>query len=135
MTYQSVCYNSSKYGNISGLELKNFELKKDERGYYLTAKYRVEDQHSIREVDIPKIRLNLNKEVVSIKTMHDPFGCHRVAHIDLGFGELPLDWDVNKDGQSYLFTEKILEEKYTEMTMDEIEKKLGYKVKIVNKKK
>ena len=133
MSYHSCCYNSSKYGNVDKLELKKFELLKDERGYYLSAKYMVEDKHSIREVDIPKIRLKLDEECFHIKTMHDPHGCYRVANIDLGFGELPLDWDKNEDGLAYLYREKILQEKYTEMTMDEIEKKLGYKVKIVNR--
>lgn len=133
MSCQTVCYSAYHLGNVESIELKRFAFNKDDRGYYLSATYRVEDNHTIREIDIPKIRLNLDDKRFRIEIENDPFLCHRVGRVDLGFGELPIDWDMNKDGQAYLFTEKILEEKYTEMTMDEIEKKLGYKVKIVSK--
>ena len=134
MTYQHVSYNSYNMGNCEDIKLTKFALAQDERGYYLTAGYRVEDSHSIREIDIPKIRLNLDEKRIRISVERDPCACYRIAHVDLGFGELPLDWEKNENGQAYLYKETVLEEKYTEMTMDEIEKKLGYKVKIVNKK-
>lgn len=133
MSYQTVCYNAYNMGNCEGIELKKFELNKDDRGYYLSAAYRVEDKHSIREIDIPKIRLYLDNKRFTVKIENDPYLCHKVGYVNLGFGEVPLDWDMNEDGLTYLFTEKIIEEKCTEMTLDEIEKKLGHKVKIVNK--
>lgn len=133
MSYQTVCYNAYNLGNAKEVKLTKFTLEKDDRGYYLAATYRVEDEHAIREIDIPKIRLGLDAKRVSIRSEHDPYACHRVSYANLGFGELPLDFAVNKDGHAYLYTEKILEEKYTEMTLDEIEKKLGHKIKIVNK--
>ena len=133
MSYQTICCNAYNLGNCKEVKLTKFALEQDERGYYLAATYRVEDDHAIREIDIPKIRLSLDKKRFSIKLEHDPYACHRVGYVNLGFGELPLDWDVTSDGQAYLYTDKILEEKYTEMTLDEIEKKLGHKIKIVNK--
>ena len=133
MSYQTVCYNAYNKGNCDNIKLKKFALAQDERGYYLTATYRVEDKHAIREIDIPKIRLNLDEKRFGIEIENDPLLCYKTGKVDLGFGYLPLDWEKNKDGLTYLFTERTLQEKYTEMTLDEIEKKLGYKVKIVNK--
>ena len=131
--FRNICYNSYSGGNAKEVKLTKITLEKDDRGYYLAATYTIEDNHAIREINIPKIRLGLDNKRVSISVEHDPNACYRVAYANLGFGELPLDWDVNQDGQTYLYTEKILEEKYTEMTIEEIEKKLGHKIKIVNK--
>ena len=135
MTYQTKCYNAYNMGNCKEVKLKKFTLEQDDRGYYLAATYRVEDDHAIREIEIPKIRLNLDEKRFRIDIENDPCACYKVGRVDLGFGELPLDWEKNKDGLTYLFTDRVLHEKYTEMTLDEIEKKLGYKVKIVSKKK
>lgn len=134
MSCQTFCYNAYKLGNCDEIKLKKFTLEQDDRGYYLAATYRVEDKCAIREIDIPKIRLYLDDKRFRIEIKNDPLLCHKVGSVDLGFGELPLDWDMNKDGLTYLFTDRVLQEKYTEMTMEEIEKKLGYKVKIVSEK-
>ena len=129
-------YNDSFYyrkgKNAYDVKMTEFDLHKDEDSYYLSAKFIVEDEYSIRELDVPKIRLNIDLDRVYIDTESDPYCFKNMAWINLGFGRLPLDF-TDFNGQRVLYTEKILEEKYTEMTMDEIEKKLGYKVKIVNK--
>ena len=131
MAVQSVFYRSGFGENADKVELKNLNLKKDFGGYYLTAKFQVEDAHSIRELDIPRIRLSIVPNEVYIHSIDSDFETN--AYINLGFGKLPLDYGISNGYQAF-YTEKILEEKYTEMTMDEIEKKLGYKVKIMNKK-
>lgn len=41
------------------IKLADLKLGKDEQGYYLTAKYLVEDDHRIKELTIPKIVLNI----------------------------------------------------------------------------
>ena len=119
-------------GNDSNVKTTDLTLNKDENGYYLSGKFRVEDKHSIRELIIPKIRLNTSANALHIKTDFNSYDPTQYAQVNIGFGYLPLDF-ATVDGVDIMFKETILEEKYTEMTMDEIEKKLGYKVKIVNK--
>jgi hypothetical protein len=131
MGLNSVYYRSGCGGNAGKVELKSLELKKDFNGYYLAAKFQVEDAHSVRELDIPHIQLCIDCSSVYIDVRDSDWDGER-ASVNLGFGKLPLNYGMSC-GCRALFTEKILEEKYTEMTMDEIEKKLGYKVKIVNK--
>ena len=126
-------YKPGGLGNHAKIELENLTLNEDKVGHYLTAKFKVEDAHSIREVDVPKIRLRIVPDKVSLRTSNDPYWSTSSSYINMGFGDLPLEFVKNKDGLDILYTESILEEKYTEMTMDEIEKKLGHKVKIVNK--
>lgn len=130
----TIFYEAGEYGNGNKVELTNLKLYKDTRDEYcLSAKFKIEDKHSIREIDIPKINLHVRPDRVVLRTSTIPYSERTTgAYIDLGFGELPLGY-ANVKGNTVLYTEKILEEKYTEMTMDEIEEKLGYKVKIVNK--
>lgn len=121
--------------NDTKVELTDLVLKKDKDGiYYLGAKYRVEDDKAVREVHIPKILLTVNRSNVTIRRDD----CYRedfihISHpeVDIGFGYLPLCID-DPCNMTY-FTETVIEEKIHELTLDEIEKKLGYKVKIVNK--
>lgn len=40
--------------NDSNVKITDLTLNKDEIGYYLSSKFRVEDKHTIREVIIPK---------------------------------------------------------------------------------
>lgn len=116
--------------NMNKVKLTYLALNEDVCGYYLSARYRVEDEHSIRELDIPKIRLQIIPETVRIRQEGD--GPYINTSVNLGFGYCRLDAVENDLGKVY-FTETVIEEKPHEMTLDEIEKKLGYKVKIVNK--
>lgn len=107
--------------------LTDLKLGKDNEGYFLTAKYLSEDNHRVTEITIPKIRLPL-RNYPSTECEIGVCGTHH--RVDLGFGMLPMCLD---DKLGY-FIEKVIEEKVTEMTLAEVEKKLGYKVKIVSEK-
>ena len=124
-------YSGGKYGNVDRCELINLTLNEDESGYYLSARFEVEYSHSLREFSVPKIRLPIRPDKVIISQIDTDWdGCR--AHINLGFGDLPLEYGMVY-GYRTLFAEKIIEEKSVEMSLDEIEKKLGHKIKIVNK--
>lgn len=103
-------------------------------GYCLSAKYRVEDEHSIKEVYIPKIRLGVRSDwlIVNYLNSYDDFDNSRYT-ADIGFGALQmLPEKIN--GHDVCFTETTIKEKHHEMTIAEIEEKLGYKIKIVGEK-
>lgn len=129
-----ITYRAGETGNADKVDLTDLKFCQDERGYYMAAKFKVEDKHTIKELDVPKIRLRIKPDRVYLRAETCPYTYRTDVWIDLGFGCLPLEY-VDHDGLNVMYTEKVLQEKYTEMTMDEIEKKLGYKVKIVNKKK
>lgn len=121
MSRQEMMYAS---GLRNDVKLNSLILHKSSVGYYLHAKYTVEDEHSIREIDIPKIHLRVDPHYVTIKYEDDR------AFADIGFGYVPL---IPTGRDCHYFTETILEEKTKEMTLEEIEKKLGHKVKIISK--
>ena len=115
-------------GGGSTVELTDLTLSYDKKDdyYYLSAGYRYEDNGVIKYIYIPKALLPIDKHRVTIEHSID----RAFPVCDIGFGELNLL--RNSDGQYML--ERVIEEKIHEMTLDEIEKKLGYKVKIVNSK-
>lgn len=126
MSCYGVNYSS---GSDMDVDLKDLQLKHDSCGFYLTATYMIEDANSVRKLEIPKIRLKVNPGCVRLSVDTEPF-CDRIA--DIGFGWCELYHTGTRE--HIYFTETVIEEKVHEMTMDEIEKKLGHKVKIVNKK-
>lgn len=102
--------------------LTDLKFQKGSDGmYYLAAKYRVEEEHRIKECIFPKI-------ILPVDEYHAPLihlsTCDDGRSIDIGFGDLPVPVPP---------IEKVIEEKVQELTIEEIEKKLGYKVKIVAK--
>lgn len=104
-------------------------------GYYFAkAVYQCEDEQGIWEMTYPKIHLPILQS--SCPIVNQEFGITGdIVTIDLGFGELPLKsiYRAWKGGE--VFAErKLIKEKVHDMTIAEIEKKLGYKIKIVGEK-
>lgn len=118
-------------------EIKNARLYKEADGrYYIDLRYTEEDDRKITETHIPKIHIPLELGRIN------PFNISNADYV-LGGCSLKMYEGVStfrtEDGEreSYpnvLFAEKVIEEKVQEMTLSEIEKKLGYKVKIVSEK-
>ena len=121
--------------------VKEARLYEESGQYYISAKYRVETDHEVKEVVVPKIELPILKDVskgISFRKEISEgwFGNPKCdVYIDVGRGELTLRKDsiLGYPGSHY-FIEKVIEEKKTEMTVEEIEEKLGYKIKIVGEK-
>jgi hypothetical protein len=98
--------------------------------YSLDLTYVLDSPTMTQELHIPRIAIPLNPNNIKIKADCDcVVGAPVRYYADLGFGEMKLLPD--KNGAAFTIT--TIEEKPKEMTLDEIEKKLGYKVKIVSK--
>lgn len=112
-------------------ELKNIELFEENGQYYLKLKYILEDEHRIRELEIPKVMIPFNANIYPyINKSLNSDACGLIACY--GNYELAILSGETTHANHVYFTEKIIEEKRKEMTITEIEKKLGYKIKIVS---
>lgn len=115
-------------------KLKDLQLHKEETentvGWYLSAVYQHENEVGIYEITIPKIWLPISYGEPIIMTSVRKINRCSESIIDLGFGELT----ILNDDQGRKVYEKLIEEKIHDMTLDEIEKKLGFKVRVVRKK-
>lgn len=114
-------------------ELKDIQLFEENGQYYLKLKYILEDEYRIKELEIPKVKITVNKYTYPHinfirQTIGDP-----IYDLYAGYGDcLPMLPGETSEANHVYFTEKIIEEKHKEMTIAEIEKKLGYKIKIVS---
>jgi hypothetical protein len=111
-------------------KLMDVKLVKEDGGYYLNLTYQHEDDKAVYETNIPRVYLPIN--TYGFDYAEFDFGIHSTKErvIDIGFGELKIIPD-KKD--SFLVIE-VVETKTKEMTIEEIEKILGHKVKIVGEK-
>ena len=110
----------------------NISFNKDINSYVINISYRYTDREG--NVDIIKIR----DLPITIKPYPDfssniscesvPIHCHK-SHIDLGFGSLEFYPGITSYEIRRIHTVT------KEMTIEEIEEKLGYKIKIVNNNK
>lgn len=122
-------------------ELTNIELFEENGCYYLKLKYRLEREHCVEELEIPKAKLPFNKNVYPSVTYSecscDPINDPRreESYLRTGFNNsLELRKGNVAEAKNVYCVVRTIEEKYTEMTVEEIEKKLGYKIKIVSEK-
>lgn len=107
-------------------KLKSLTLIEENDKYYLSAVYRVEDDNGTWELSYPRIELTINKKFAPLLSAEYGTGCNDFV-IDLGFGDLPL-----REIRKGVYAEKkLIEEKIHDMTVSEIEKALGYKVRII----
>ena len=111
------------------LQLHKEELEKSAETYYLSATYRYENDRGIYEVTIPKILLPI-RDVIMKTPMSATHIRYAETFVDIGFGDLL----VLPDDDGRMIYEKLIEEKVHDMTVTEIEKKLGYKIRVVSEK-
>lgn len=109
--------------------LDKLELHTSQHGeYYLSAEYTRTTKTANSKITIPRIILPVSQDdfTISKDTFTDgAFVSMTYTKIDLGFGKLLLD-------SRFKMTEQIVEEFQVEMTIAEIERELGHKIKIVS---
>ena len=93
--------------------------------YYLSITYRHEDERDISVCRIPKVHLPIRRDMCVINQSYNE------PPTLLLNNDIELDILPDKNGITH--TVEVVETKVHEMTVEEIEKKLGYKVKIVHK--
>lgn len=127
------------------IEIKEARLYPERGSYYIDVTYIVDGEHDVREVRLPKLHIPLLSATGDLIINRQYDNCNPIKryrdkpimylnHIypELGECGLRICPMGNEDDPCYL--ERIIEEKTQEMTIEEIEKKLGYKIKVVAKK-
>ena len=113
------------FPNNVKVDLVDLTLGRDGIGYYLSPKYRVETEKNVREIYIPKARLKVNLHCVGLElnTFTNNYNCNLI----------PGGLELYADSEGHVYYDTVVEEKVYELSLEEIEKRLGYKVKIVSK--
>ena len=114
------------YINAKEINLEDLKLVKKDGRYYLSATYVFDDGSNKYVMEVPRISLPIRCGAPDINESTMTLGGYGEAFINLGFGDLEMH---KFNGHHYTIT--TIQE---ELTLEEIEKRLGYKVKIVTKK-
>ncbi len=112
--------------------IKNMNLYAENGRYFLSVEYRWEDDGGKYRSVIPKVALPfyISDEPSDISHIG---GVYQIRSYDMAF-DIFKGAAKTKDGEiltGVRYLEETIEEKIHEMTKSEIEKKLGYKIKIV----
>lgn len=131
---------------IENVKIKEYKIFMDDyEGLCLSLVYQYEATDGLHELYIPKIQLDIYRNAMpSIDRHIDAMYIHNPSEdvvIDFGHHEfLGLITDVivpNKFGEKHkvkaAVVDCLVKENVVEMTLNDIEKKLGHKIKIVNK--
>ena len=115
-------------------ELKDIQLYEENGQYYLRLKYIIEDDHKIEELEIPKVVIPVNSHALP----HLNYECNYsgAEHCELcaggGCDSIRVFKGDTSEANHVYYTTKTIKEKSIELTLSEIEKKLGYKIKIIS---
>ena len=127
-------FDQSKDVKLKSVKLVEEEKQYGYRHFYLDVTYTYIDKEGNKhEINFPKIELPIRENV--LPTINSEICSDRRLFtsnntIDIGFGEL----NIRRDSENIYAKDRIVEYCYKEMTIEEIQSKLGYKIKIVDKK-
>ena len=116
--------------NVSKISNENIELYQEDGRYYFKVDFDYEDDYAYYKGKIERIPFDFR--LYSIKMRNDDYFFNSKTKITVNLG-MCEDMEIYPNNNGDYFTLTVVKEKIYEMTMEEIEKKLGYKVKIVSK--
>lgn len=122
--------------------LKERKVFEEDNRLYLKLVYEYEDEHGVYELIIPKLDLEIRTDCLPIINRYFYGGPMNILDCYINrdsdtFNLLRDDVAVKKNGvtlkfEKAAFVTNTLKEKPHEMTIADIEKKLGYKVKLIS---
>ena len=131
------------FNDAYNVELKECELYEDVGRRFLKLLYEYETDRGIYQLIIPQVNLNIPTDHLPIIQRSDFMVSPWYTYAKFNGIQLPIEPTsgeiIGKDGKPYKYENtthliNVIEEKQHEMTIEEIEEKLGYKVKIISVK-
>lgn len=114
--------------NFNKISNEKFELYEENGRYFLRLDFDYEDLYGYHKGHIERIEFNIH-----LKSINKDVGIFFLKPTaDLGIGK---KFNIFPDSNGNYFTLETVKEKVHEMTIDEIEKKLGYRIKIITRDK
>lgn len=116
--------------NVSKISNEKIELYQEDGRYYFNVDFDYEDDYAYYKGQIERIPFDFR--LYSIKMQSADCLSNTTTKITANLG-LHSDMEIYPNKKGEYFTLTVVKEKTHEMTIEDIEKKLGYKVKIVGK--
>lgn len=134
MTYPFNTNNHIRLENIRLYEeCEQLSKNTSVRKFYLEVSYLSENEKEVRRIVYPKVELPIiQNRIPEMESMGLDPRDGIIMGIDLGFGLLKPTTISLSDEECFVYSEQI-EAKTIDMTIEEIEAKLGHKIRIVTK--
>ena len=117
--------------------LKDAQIYIQDGSRYLKLVYEYEDSHGVHELTIPQVEFPFGNRLNLIYIHENNLALQRLSIrlcTDGDVANVYLHDTKSYDGLVY-YTDKIIKHKPKKMTIEEIERELGYKVEIVSSRK
>lgn len=122
--------------NQTKISSQNLELYKEDDNYYLRMDFEYENDSGYYKGHVDKIKFNFLLKGIEFT---EEYGVGKSGKVEFikpsGCCHNTISFDIAPDEKNNLFTIELIKEKVHEMTIEEIEKRLGHKVKIISKQK
>ena len=120
----------------SNITLTGYTLHQADGRIWASLTYTIEDDNEIVDITIPKVDLNIpiKPNVLGIDAIYAPWGHIDAVLLDIDDRRFCISEGYTIEANNVFYTEKVIEEKRRDMTLKEIEEKLGFKVKLVSEK-
>ena len=111
------------------------ELRSIDSSYYMSLVYQYDAEDGVHQVKFPKIRVPIPEKIpcVSMERAFSNNGAFEIIWIT-GTPEQWIIETVPYKGRETTYIDELIEPVIHEMTVEEIEKTLGYKIKVVSEK-
>ena len=115
---------------------QEFELYKEDGKYYLRVDFDYENEHGFYKGHADKIKFNMLLTNIEYNQNYTSQNA-KVEFCAPTYGGYVTNclFDILTDSNNHFFTVELVKEKVQETTVEEIEKKLGHKIKIISKSK
>lgn len=122
--------------NRTKVSTQNLELYKENDNYYLRMDFEYENDYGYYKGHADKIKFDLFLKGIEYTEEYDVGKSGKVEFVKpSGCCHKTISFDIAPDEKNNLFTIELVKEKIQEMTIEEIEKKFGHKIKIISKSK
>ena len=111
------------------------ELRNIDSSYYMSLVYQYDAEDGVHQVKFPKIRVPIPERIPCV-SMERAFSNNEVFGT-IWIADAPEQWiieTVSYEGRETTYIDELIEPAVHEMTVEEIEKTLGYKIKVVSEK-
>lgn len=131
-------FTSNKFSFPRNARLKycGAYTKNDSGSVFLKLVYDYEDTEGLHRIVFPKVSTTFTTSYIPIISEEAKFASEPIMFFKQTGNEFPIlkatvkDFDID---DNVYFVDKLIKPNTKEMTIEDIEKELGYKVKIVNK--
>lgn len=122
-TYSASCGNG-----VKKIQLESVNIYSEDGKCYLDITYNVETARKTLKFNFPRVIIPVNPKAFTMR--YQTSAGHEYFDLDIGV-DCERYFKVEPDENGVFYTETVVKEKVEKLTLAQVEKRLGYKIEIV----